>query len=163
MASLEHLDSFVQNYKFPFKKNPPNLNQFNTFLRNFRKNRGKALEYLSELEGDNDDLPKAKGLMHDLSAIDPNTGKKKFSWNSTISEFKIKINWYGSDDLDPDFYEEIYPTLPVLIDDIATKIQALPIDAPQRELFAILLANLLPFYFLRAANITEMVYYLKEK
>ncbi|HAC65494.1 MAG TPA: hypothetical protein DCF68_18675 [Cyanothece sp. UBA12306] len=157
MSSKDNLINFLQSYKVNFSSK--SVKVAGAFLKLFFNNLS-ALQYLSTLKKDKE-LLKARNLIGDLSLYWLHD--EKWANITAISFFKKNIKWKDDnpDEIDLEIY--MYQTIYPLIDKISEEVNKLKITDKQREVFAILLQTLLPFYFVKAANITEIVSYLTEK
>ena len=138
---------FLRIYNLQFNKN---IKLYSSFLNFFHKYHEDAIEYLSTLEDPHSEsFIEAKKKIWQLN--------NQYAWTKDISRFKIKVDWEKPED--KDLFLLPYSTLYKLLTAISAAfiIKKLPFHSPSRELFALLLQNLLPIYFLKAANITEVV------
>jgi hypothetical protein len=120
------------------------------FLVGFHRALAPALDYLSRLsEGER---AAARRILFRL--------RRELAWNAWIDDFSLAVDWsYAGTDA----RLLVWPTLRALVAEVATRVKRLPITAPARELYALLLAQLLPIYFLKAANISPMVELLERE
>ncbi|MGK7953859.1 MAG: hypothetical protein AB4063_01115 [Crocosphaera sp.] len=159
MSAQDDLNLFLGLYKKNFGLQEGELLQF---LNTFHQKYNNALEYLSK-PSDDRSVSEVKRQIYLINQF--------WAWTNSIQDFKIKVNWGNlkeeeeeeEEQQDNNILSQLYQTLPLLIKKVAEIMNSLPINAPQRELFALLLQNLLPIYFVKAANITEIVTYLRQK
>ncbi|MBN1210205.1 MAG: hypothetical protein JXB05_35465 [Myxococcaceae bacterium] len=123
--------------------------------------------YLSFLQRINETTEGAVEFLGRVRASEAAEAKKAIfrlrgaqAWNKYITDFFVRVDWtYVGDDM---VKLSTWPTLFSVATQISLKLGALPLSAPCRELYALLLSELLPIYFVKAANIRPAVTFLEQ-
>jgi hypothetical protein len=131
-----------------------NVKAYAARVKNFNGNAGAALEYLASLSEQDADARNAVAAAR--SQIFRAAGK--WAWNVSIGDFKITVGWSNDDSLQDVTYGQVIE----LSKTMSLNLQELQhSNAPNlktvRELYATLLSQVLPIYFVKAANISTAI------
>jgi hypothetical protein len=149
--SKDAFTRFVNNYTTFGQRSPL---RYQRFLQVFTKDLDGALEHLCEVgrhTGGIDDDPAGRLAETRRAILGLAT---QWAWVNDIAMFKKNVPWQATDS---DIFLLPYSTLPTLVRAIAARLPTLGPRHSGRELLGLLLANLLPIYFVKAANIEAMV------
>lgn len=98
-----------------------------------------------------------KQLAEAITPIKAYVSPQTSAWNDNIPDFKVAVDW------DPETSDQHQAGLTLMIDAIAANLKGTPADNPARELFAKLLDNAMPLFFVKAANISTPIAQMKAK